>query len=127
MGQTTTRNEPVALNVVTGNAILWAASGTNPATIRALASSRNPAQVAGTFQNIGGEARTNLAAIGATTGEASSWSPFVTNPASTSPRWQPILHRAFNARVQDRSGTAWREPIIGMGLEVSAAKTHGGQ
>jgi hypothetical protein len=81
------RNRIAALDSTTGNATTWnpnaIVSNLNDpdelarAQIFSLALSGTTVYAAGEFTNIGGQSRGNIAALDATTGDATAWNPFV--------------------------------------------------
>ncbi len=71
------RNRIAALDAATGTATSWnpGASGSLPGGVYALALSGGTIYAGGVFSTIGGQARSNIAALDAATGTATSWDP----------------------------------------------------
>jgi len=71
------RSNLAALDATTGAATAWNPNVSDPveAIVQALAVSGGTVYVGGSFTNIGGQARNNLAALDATTGAATAWDP----------------------------------------------------
>ncbi len=74
------RSKLAALDAVTGNATAWNPNptGAGDVRIREIAVAAGTVYVTGEFTAIGGQARTNLAALDAATGNATAWNPGVT-------------------------------------------------
>jgi hypothetical protein len=74
----------VALDATTGSALPWnlGNSWSSP-TIETMASAGNTVYIGGHFFSIGGQSRTNAAAINAVTGQFLPWNPLATNPVGT--------------------------------------------
>jgi trimeric autotransporter adhesin len=72
------RNRIAALDPGTGEATAWDpnASGGGSSAVTALAVSGTTIYAGGNFSTIGGEVRSNLAALDATTGHATGWDPY---------------------------------------------------
>jgi len=70
------RNRIAALDAITGNATTWDPNATgNFNRVSALVVSGSTVYAGGRFTNIGGQARNNIAALDAATGNATAWDP----------------------------------------------------
>jgi putative pyrroloquinoline-quinone binding quinoprotein/dockerin type I repeat protein len=70
------RNRIAALDASTGAATVWNPNATGTgATVRAFAASGSTIYAGGNFTSIGGQSRTNVAALDTTTGAATLWNP----------------------------------------------------
>ena len=80
------RNHLAAVNATTGEATAWNPDPRMPGSyplVWALTVSGQTVYVGGVFESIGGQSRTGLAAISATTGDATSWNPQAESEVTT--------------------------------------------
>jgi len=113
------RNNLAALDVITGKTVDWNPNATDaPAGFKSLVNTLmlldNTIYAGGFFQSIGGQPRTNLAALDASTGRASQWNPnpdgaVFTLAASSKPF---VRGRGISPASAENPTRTWRRSIL---------------